>query len=351
MIFSSKKLFPIFLLFLFATGGTKIAIGQTLELREICSLDYRTDFASLLEKNKDSLFPSSSTLGSVHFYRGLSYLEQSMFREAIMDFRIARTDSAVSRTFCNFYIGVAFMRLNQSDSILKICSEALNIPVTQLKNPAFWQDAPVTQDHIFSGYLIGTNQALNNPTDSNLIEICLSFGTKDREFLEAYINYGVWNFQNGRYNKTIDLYKHAVDLEPSYDSTIILCMGYVYRLAGDPDHSMKAYILLKSKYPRFAEGFNNRGCLYAYLDKNNKALSTLTVAIRKDRTLLDALCNRGLAYLKMKRYKQAFDDFTEAIQIDPRFADAYYYRGFTRKAMGDIPGSITDYSRAIDLKK
>ncbi|MFH1937863.1 MAG: tetratricopeptide repeat protein [Bacteroidota bacterium] len=351
MITLPKKLLPVLLFFLVTAGGGEVAKSQDLELREICSLDYRTDFASLLEKNKDSLFPSSSTLGSVHFYRGLSYLEQGMFLEAIKDFRIARIDSTVSRTFCNFYIGVAFMRLNQSDSILKICSEALNIPAGQLKTPAFWQNAPITQDHIFSGYLIGTNEVLNNPADTNLIEACLYFGTKDRDFLEAYINYGVWNFQNGRFNKTIDLYKHALELEPKYDSTIILCMGYVYRLAGDPDHSMKAYILLKSKYPRFAEGYNNRGCLYAYLDKDKKALSTLTVAIRKDRRLLDALCNRGLVYLKMKKYNQAFDDFSEAIQIDHKFADAYYYRGFTRKAMGDLPGSIIDYSRAIDLKK
>jgi tetratricopeptide (TPR) repeat protein len=351
MITLSKKLLLFLLFFLVTFVGGKVASAQDLELREICYLDYRTDFASLLEKNKDSLFPSSSTLGAVHFYRGLSYLENSMFPEAISDFRIARTDSSVSRTFCNFYIGVAFLRLNQSDSILKICSEALNVPITQLRNPSFWQNAPVTQDHIFSGYLIGTDEALNHPTDTNLIENCLAFGIKDQEFLEAYINFGVWNFQNNRFNKTVELYKHALELEPKYDSTIILCMGVVYRMAGDPDQSLKAYILLKSKYPRFAEGYNNRGCLYAYTDKDNKAISTLTTAIRKDHSLLDALCNRGLVYLKLKNYDRAFDDFTDAIQIDHKFADAYYYRGFTRKAMGDLSGSIVDYSRAIELKK
>ncbi len=75
---------------------------------------------------------------------------------------------------------------------------------------------------------------------------CLKYATNDRDFLEAYINYGYWNFQYGNYNKTIDLYKHALDLEPAYDSAIILCMGYVYRLAGDPDQSMKSYILLNN---------------------------------------------------------------------------------------------------------
>lgn len=351
MTVSPKILLPVLFLILIAPWGGGKAMSQDLELREICYLDYRTDFASLLEKNKDSLFPSYSTLGSVHFYRGLSYLEQSMFPEAIQDFRIARTDSAVSKTFCNFYIGVAFIRLNQYDSVLKICSEALSVPASRLKSPDFWLNALITQDYIFSGYLIGTNEVLNKRTDTALIEACLSFGIKDKEFLEAYINYGVWNFQNGRFNKTIDLYKHALDLDPHYDSTIILCMGYVYRLAGDPDQSMKAYILLNSKYPRFAEGYNNKGCLYSYLDKDKKAISTLTVAIRKNPALLDALCNRGLVYLKLKLYEQAFDDFTSAILVDSRFADAYYYRGFTRKAMGDLTGSIVDYSRAIDLKK
>jgi len=339
---------PVILILLTAV---KFAIGQDLDLREICTLDYKTDFASLLEKNKDSLFPSSSTLGSVHFYRGLSYLEQSMYPDAIADFRVARTDTMVSRTFCNFYIGVAFMKLNQGDSVFKICSEALKVPVPQLKNPAFWENAQVTQDHIFSAYLIGTNQVLHPPVDSALIETCMGFAVKDRDFLEAYINYGVWKFQNRLYAKTIDLYEHALELKPKYDSSIMLCMGYIYRLAGDPDHSQKAYILLRSKYPRFAACYNNLGCLLAYLEKNEKSIQTLTKAIRKDRLPLDALCNRGLVYLRMKKYEQAFDDFTTAIRLDANFADAYYYRGFARKSVGDIAGSIQDYSRAILLKK
>ena len=325
--------------------------GQDLELREICGLDYRIDFASLLEKNKDSLFPSSSTLGAVHFYRGLSYLEQSMFLEAIRDFRIARTDSTVSQTFCNFYIGVAFLQLNEPDSIYLICSEALEVPESQLKNPGFWQNAAITQDHIFSAYLIGTYEAIHTQSDSNLITTCLQFSTKDRDFLEAYINFGYWNFLNNQFNRTIDLYKHALDLDPPYDSVVMLCMGYVYRLAGDPDQSLNAYTLLKSKYPRYAAGYNNKCCLYAYLEKYDKALSTLSLAIRKDRLLLDPLCNRGLVYLRMKKYKNAFDDFTAAIQINPMFADAYYYRGFARKAMGDLSGSVSDYTKAIELKK
>ncbi|MFO7722478.1 MAG: tetratricopeptide repeat protein, partial [Bacteroidales bacterium] len=302
-------------------------------------------------KNKDSLFPSSSTLGAIHFYRGLSLLEQSMYPEAIRDFRIARTDSTVSKTFCNFYIGVAYMKLNLTDSIYSICSDALNTPVSELKNPGFWQNAEISQDHIFAAYLIGTNEAIHSSSDSNLIATCLQFATNDREFLEAYINNGYWNFQNRQFNKTIEMYKHALDLEPPYDSLIMLCMGYVYRLAGDPDQSLKAYTLLKSKYPRFAAGYNNKGCLFASIDKDKKALSALSIAIRKDRLLLDALCNRGLVYLKMKKYKYAFDDFTTAIQLNPMFADAYYYRGFARKAMGDISGSVIDYSKAIDLKK
>jgi tetratricopeptide (TPR) repeat protein len=341
-----KGIFALMPLLLALQGNT-----QDLELREICGLNYRIDFASLLEKNKDSLFPSSSTLGAVHFYRGLSFLEQSMFLEAIRDFRIARTDSTVSQTFCNFYIGVAFLQLNEPDSIYSICSDALEVPENQLKNPGFWQNAAITQDHIFSSYLIGTYEAIHTQTDSNLIATCLQFATKDRDFLEAYINYGYWNFLNSQFNKTIDLYKHALDLDPPYDSIVMLCMGYVYRLAGDPDQSLKAYTLLKSKYPRYAAGYNNKGCLFAYMEKYGKALSTLSIAIRKDRLLLDPLCNRGLVYLRMKKYKNAFDDFTTAIQINPVFADAYYYRGFTRKAMGDISGSVNDYTKAIQLKE
>jgi len=337
-------------LFLLLVPGRFVS-AQNLDLREICTLDYKTDFASLLEKNKDSLFPTSSTLGTIHFYRGLSYLEQSMYPDAIADFKIARTDTMVSRTFCNFYIGVAYMKLNQGDSVFAVCSEALKVPAIQLKNPGFWENAEVSQDHIFSAYLIGTNQVLHPPVDSALIENCFAFAVKDPEFLEAFINNGVWKFQNRQYGKTIDLYEHALDLKPKYDSSIMLCMGYVYRLAGDPDHSEKAYILLRSKYPRFADCYNNLGCLMAYLEKNSKAIRILSKAVHKDKMPLDALCNRGLVFLRMKQYNKAYRDFSRAIQLSSSFADAYYYRGFARKSFGDISGSIQDYSRAIQLKK
>ena len=243
------------------------------------------------------------------------------------------------------------MKLNLPDSLYSICSDALNVPIPQLKNPDFWQNVEITQDHIFSAYLIGTYEAIHSRSDSNLIATCLQFATKDKDFLEAYINNGYWNFQNRKFNKTIEMYKHALDLDPPYDSLIMLCMGYVYRLAGDPDQSLKAYTLLKAKYPWFAAGYNNKGCLYASINKDKKALTALTIAIRKDRLLLDALCNRGLVYLKLKKYRNAFDDFTTAIQLNPTFADAYYFRGFARKAMGDISGSVIDYTKAIDLKK
>jgi len=351
MTFSFIRHFFVFLLLILSLVLIPSATAQNLDLREICTLDYKVDFASLLEKNKDTLFPSNTSLGAVHFYRGISYLEQHSYPEAISDFEIARTDSSVSKTFCNFYIGVAYMQLGETDSILGICSQALNVPGSELKNPYFWQNAKVTQDYIFSAYLLGTNEVLHHSNDSTLIETLLNFSIKLPEFQEAYINYSVWCYQNGNFAKAINLLNHVLEEKPKNDSALILCMGYIYRLAGDPDQSQKAYILLRSKYPRFAPGYNNLGCLFGYLDQYEKALSALTKAIRKDRALLDAWCNRGLIYLKMKKYQRAFDDFSSVIQLNANFADGYYYRGFARKALGDLAGSVQDYSRAIGLKK
>jgi hypothetical protein len=60
------------------------ATSQTLELKEICSIGYQTDYTSIADRNKDDLFPKGNTVGFVHFYRGLSLLRQRAYHESIL---------------------------------------------------------------------------------------------------------------------------------------------------------------------------------------------------------------------------------------------------------------------------
>jgi len=329
----------------------KYVSGQTMELKEIFPVNYRTDISSLTDSTKEDLYPKSSTTGAVHFYRGISYLDQKYFREAIQDFKSARIDSTVSKSMCNFYIGIAFLELDLPDSILDVCSYALGVPVAKLKKPDYWENSPFSKDQVFFSFLIGTNEVLHNSTDTNLIDALFSYATKESKFYEANVNYGNYCYTIGRFKKAVDLFLKARELDKSEDTTLLLGMGYFYRLSADLGQSQKAYDMLLSSHSGYAFGYNNRGCLYGYLEKFNLAIRDLNRAIKKNPRFIEAYCNRGLVYLKMGKWDKSIADFTSTLQLQPGFGDAYYFRGFARKTKGDLPGSVIDFSRALELKK
>ncbi len=325
--------------------------AQVLELREICRYEYKTDYTSIADRNKDDLFPKGSTRGFVHFYRGISLLRQRAYRESINDFKNALSDTTVSRSLCNLYLGIAFMQLRMPDSILVMYSKAMKVPVAELKKPDFWDNAPYEKDNTFGAYLMGTNNAINNPSDTLLIEALFNYATKDATFYDAFVNYGYYCFSTQKYGKSIGLLLKAREQDKKDDSTMLLCMGYLYRLVGDNNQSIKSYDLLINQISDHAAAYNNRGCVYAYLEKYNRAVSDLSKAIAKDSRLLEAHWNRGMVYLKTETFDKAIEDFSNAILIQPNFGDAYYYRGFAKKANGDLPGSVSDFTKALDLKK
>ncbi|MCK9218830.1 MAG: tetratricopeptide repeat protein [Bacteroidales bacterium] len=325
--------------------------AQTLSLREICDINYQTDYTSIADRKPEDLFPKGETVGFVHFYRGISLLRQRAYQESIFDFKSALGDTSVSRSLCNLYLGIAFMQLNQPDSIFSMYSIAMKVPVADLKKPEFWDNTPYIQENTFAAYLLGTYYALNHTTDTLLIESLFKYATKDPKFYDAFYNYGTYYYFLSRYGNAINLFLKARELNQKDDAKLLLCMGYLYRLVGDNSQSLKTYDLLISKQPNHAAAYNNKGCVEAYIEKYPSSVKNLGRAISKNKHLIEGWFNRGIVYLKMKKYHDAMNDLTMAIQLKPDFGDAYYYRGFAKKTNGDLAGSIADFTRALELKK
>jgi tetratricopeptide (TPR) repeat protein len=337
-------------LFLLPVLFPSLLFAQAMELRELYTVEYKKDISSLLDSLKEDLYPKSSTTGSVHFYRGLSYLHQKYYREAIGDFKSARIDSTVSKMMCNFYIGLAYLELDLPDSIWDVCSNALAVPVEKLKKPDYWENSPFSKDLVFFSFLLGTNQVLHTSSDTALIDALFGFATKESKFFEAFVNYGNYCFTIGRYQKAVDLFLKARELNKTEDKLLLLGMGYFYRLSADLKQSEKAYNMLLAGNGNFAAGYNNRGCLYGFLEKYDAALRDLNRAIKLNRSFAEAYCNRGLVYLKTQKWDNSIADFSTTLQFQPDNANAFYYRGFAKKNKGDLPGSVVDFTRALELK-
>lgn len=346
-----KRHFFSLCILLFTFGFLNTAASQTLDLREICNITYQTDYTSIADRKMEDLFPKGNTKGFVHFYRGVSLLRQRAYYESIKDFKLALTDTTVNRALCNLYLGIAFMQLNMPDSILSMYSKAMKVSVAELKKPGYWENADYVQENSYAAYLMGTNNALHHPADSLLIEALFNYAVKDPEFYDAFYNFGTWQYNMHRYGSAINNLLKARELDQKDDRTLLLCLGYLYRLSGDNEQSIKSYQLLTGKYSDYAPAYNNMGCTQAFIEKYSKAIASLNKAISKENNLNEAWYNRGVIFLKTKKYQKAIEDLSTAIRLQPTLGNAYYFRGFAKKNMGDIPGSIADFSKALELKK
>lgn len=328
-----------------------ITVSQTLELKEICNIDYQTDYTSIADRKKEDLFPKGNTIGFVHFYRGVALLRQRSYFESIKDFKTALSDTTVNRALCNLYLGIAFMQLNMPDSILSMYSKAMKVPVAELKKPEYWENADYIQENSYAAYLMGTNNAIHHPSDTLLIEAQFKYSVKDPEFYDAFYNFGTWQYNMHRYGSAINNLLKARELDKKDDRTLLLCLGYLYRLSGDNEQSLKSYQLLTGKNPDYAPAYNNMGCTEAYIEKYSKAISYLKKAIAKDENFSEAWYNRGVVYLRIEKFQKAIEDLNMAIRLKPNMGNAYYFRGFAKKNSGDLPGSVSDFTKALDLKK
>lgn len=122
-------------------------------------------------------------------------------------------------------------------------------------------------------------------------------------FLQGKIHYN-----NGRYEKAIEQFNHAIALDSS-DANYFLQRGFCKGLLGEYESSIAD----------FTRAFQ--------LDPSNKF----------------ALVSRGSAKSKLGLFQEAIEDFNLAIALDPDYAEAYNNRGFAFKALGNHQAACQDW--------
>jgi Flp pilus assembly protein TadD len=101
--------------------------------------------------------------------------------------------------------------------------------------------------------------------------------------------------------------------------------------------------------PNGALAFYSRGLAYGKKGDNDRAIADYNEAIRFDASDSLAFINRGLAYEKKGDNDLAIADFNEAIRLDPNDAFALNSRGVAYGMKGDYDRAIADFNKAILL--
>ena len=165
---------------------------------------------------------------------------------------------------------------------------------------------------------------------------------------ESFLSNGLDKANQGDYEKAIEDYTRAIELQPDYFFAYYN-RGLAYFKLRNNQSAIADYTKAIGIKSNNANAYFNRGLAYFKLGNNQSAIADYTKAIKLNDKYAYAYNNRGLAYFKLGNNQSAIADYTKAIEIDDRYAYAYNNRGIVHSKLGNNQDAIADYTKAIKL--
>jgi len=87
------------------------------------------------------------------------------------------------------------------------------------------------------------------------------------------------------------------------------------------------------------------------VEKWDRAIQLLTLAIQDNPSFFPAYQNRAIAYSKKGEYQKSIQDLKKAVEIDPDQPDAWGVMGLVYEIMKDYPAAVLAYKEALAREK
>lgn len=133
-----------------------------------------------------------------------------------------------------------------------------------------------------------------------------------RQTSQVMINEAYRYVREHKYEEALEVYKRAVELDPSNDNI------YVYR-----------------------------GSVYLTLNDSDRAITESNKAIELNDRNEFAYVNRAEAFINKKKFEEAIADCNRALEVNPDFYPALGKRGVARYHVGEIKDAIRDLTVSI----
>jgi tetratricopeptide (TPR) repeat protein len=129
-------------------------------------------------------------------------------------------------------------------------------------------------------------------------------------------NAGVMAYHNGQYEKALELFRKAVEIEPAMTEAYNN-LGLAYTETNDAKRATEAFRKAIEIEPELAAAYNNLGYVFYRLGSYDEAIEMYNEAIGRSANNSSAYTNLGNAYYKMKRIEDAIGAWKRALEIDP----------------------------------
>jgi len=173
-----------------------------------------------------------------------------------------------------------------------------------------------------------------------------SNGDQKPENAEQIRQAGMMYYDSGEYEKAIEAYKRAIELNPDAEESYYH-LGMAYSSLGRYKEAVKAYdraIRIKKDY---AAAHYNLGHAYSNLNQYDKAIRAFRQAIQYEPDNVEAYFALGNAYYDSGREEKAVDTFEEAIRRNPDNPYAYYNLGLLYFPAGPHARAVEAFTQSI----
>lgn len=171
---------------------------------------------------------------------------------------------------------------------------------------------------------------------------------------EEYVNRGLYFWDKDDYEKAIEYYTKAIEINPNNYRAYDL-RGYCYDRLKNYELELKDLdkaieIASKESDPDIAySAYNNRGQFYAQQEKYDLAIQDYTKSIEICPDYFIGYIARGNCYEKIGETEKAIQDYTELIRLFPNDTEAYNKRGAIYYNQQKYDKAVQDFNEAIKI--
>jgi tetratricopeptide (TPR) repeat protein len=110
--------------------------------------------------------------------------------------------------------------------------------------------------------------------------------------------------------------------------------------SGDSLRALQIFKSVTSKYPRYAEGWNQRAIMHYLMGDIEDSLKTIAKTLELEPRHFGALAGSGQCYLHLELFEQALNAFEAALSINPWIEYARQHVEMLRALLKQQPKSI-----------
>ena len=117
----------------------------------------------------------------------------------------------------------------------------------------------------------------------------------------------------------------------------------------EPEKAIYFFNEAISKYPEYADAYNNRGLVYLKINKTQKAIKDFEMAIKIDAKFFEAKYNLAKIYSEIGKTKEADDLYEETKSNYLKSSDFYNFYGQNLVRINQIDNSLVSFNKSLQL--